>query len=292
MRPRGALAGAAALLAVVAGQAVADEGAWWAVPGPAPGPAAAVGGTGAGCLAGGVALPLSGAGYEVMRPSRRRYFAHPRLIRFVEELAAAAQASGLPPVLIGDLAQPRGGPMRGGHASHQTGLDVDVWFRPARSLATAHSLDAEERESLSALSMVAPGGSSVDRDAWGPDQATLLHITAGIPEVDRIFVHAAIKAELCAATVPGDRDWLHKIRPWWGHDDHFHVRLRCPDGEGACENQAPLPAGDGCDETLQWWFSADAAAELAKRAKTPTRRPSLADLPDACRAILDAPPPQ
>lgn len=281
---------AAALVAALAGAAPARaEPAWWQVAGPAPGPASAVGTAARGCLAGGEALALSGPGYEVMRPSRRRFYGHPELMRFIAAFADAVAAEGLAPLLIGDLAQARGGPMQSGHASHQTGLDVDIWFRPApnRPLAT------EEREALSAVSMVAADGRSVDRGAWDAGRARLVRIAAGFAQVDRIFVNAAIKAALCASAEAdantNDRDWLRTVRPWWGHDHHFHVRLRCPAGDGDCADQAALPPGDGCDDSLQWWFSADAAAELASRAKAPPRRPSLDELPPVCRAIFAAP---
>lgn len=287
-RPAGrAVALASALCAALAWPEARAEPQWWEVDDPAPGPAAAVGLASRGCLAGGEALALSGPGWEVMRPSRGRYFGHPRLVAFVEALARAVQAEGLPPLLIGDLAQPRGGPMASGHASHQNGLDVDVWFRRGPDRA----LGPEEREELTAVSMVAADGRSVASGIWDDAPAMLLRTAAAFTEVDRIFVNAAIKAELCATTAVDDRAWLRKLRPWWGHDHHFHVRLTCPAGDRACEAQPPLPEGDGCDGSLQWWFSADAAAELAKRGKEPPRRLGLDDLPARCRTILGAGPP-
>jgi penicillin-insensitive murein endopeptidase len=275
---------ASALCALLAWPEARAEPQWWEVNDPAPGPVAAVGTASRGCLAGGEALPLSGPGWEVMRPSRGRYFGHPRLVAFVEAFARAVQAEGLPRLLVGDLAQPRGGPMASGHASHQTGLDVDVWFRPAPDAP----LSDGDREALAAVSMVAADGRSVAADAWGDAPATMLRTAAAFAEVDRMFVNAAIKAELCATTAVDDRAWLRKLRPWWGHDHHFHVRLGCAADDRSCEAQPPLPDGDGCDESLQWWFSADAAAELAKRGKEPPRRLGLDDLPARCRIILGA----
>jgi penicillin-insensitive murein endopeptidase len=103
--------------------------------------------------------------------------------------------------------------------------------------------------------------------------------------VDRIFVNPAIKHILCES-VTTDRTWLRKIRPWWGHDDHFHVRLSCPVGEDACVPTEPIAAGDGCDASLEWWFSAEAKEALQERIKMPPKPLTLADLPAACRAIL------
>jgi len=45
----------------------------------------------------------------------------------------------------------------------------------------------------------------------------------------------------------------------------------------------------GCDADLEWWFSAEAEEELAKRRATPARKLTIADLPAACRAVLLAP---
>ena len=276
-RPRTAMALACMLLA---GPIAAAEPDWGSVPGPAPAPAHAIGGYARGCLAGAVALPADGSGYQVMRPSRDRFYGHPRLIRFIETFAAEMRAQGWDGLLVGDLAQPRGGPMTSGHASHQIGLDADIWFQPEGG-----RLSDAEREDRSAISVVAEDGATVDPDRWTDGHARLLRTAADFPEVERIFVGAAIKQHLCR-TVEGDRRWLSKIRPWWGHVYHFHVRLRCPPEDAACKNQAPVPPGDACDETLAWWFTDDAEAELERLRKLPPTRPTLDDLPPVCRSVL------
>ena len=274
---------AAILLFALAGPITAAEPDWGDVRDPAPPPTHAIGGYARGCLAGAVALPADGPGYQVMRLSRDRFYGHPRLIRFIEGFAETMRAEGWDGLLVGDLAQPRGGPMSSGHRSHQIGLDVDIWFQPEdRPLSEA------ERESRSAVSVVSGNGQTVDPAEWTDGHARLLRTAAGFAEVERIFVGAAIKRKLCATTV-GDRGWLAKIRPWWGHVYHFHVRLRCPPEDAACGNQAPVPPGDGCDETLAWWLSDDAKAELERLRKLPPKRLTLNDLPPACRAVLGGP---
>ena len=88
----------------------------------------------------------------------------------------------------------------------------------------------------------------------------------------------------------GDRSYLRKIRPWWGHHYHFHVRLKCPKGARGCTNQNPPPAGDGCAEARQWQHNIlnppppDPNAPKPK----PRRELVLADLPAQCKAVLDA----
>ena len=174
--------------------------------------------------------------------------------------------------------------MRSGHGSHQTGLDADIWLTPA----PPQRLSSAERDTLSAEPVVRADGNHVDSERWTSNHITLLRMASGFAEVDRIFVNPATKRALCDQ-VDGDRRWLAKVRPWWGHDAHMHVRLHCPDGDVACVKQDPVPAGDGCDAGLDWWFGDEARAELARRRATPLPKLTLSDLPSACRAVLLAP---
>lgn len=240
-----------------------------------------IGGHARGCLAGAEALPSDDDAFQVMRPSRNRFWGHPELIAFITHFAEQVRAEGWPGLLIGDLAQPRGGPMSTGHRSHQSGLDVDVWFLAA----PARRLSAAEREEMSAVTMVAEDGEALS-PAWTQGHARLLQVASSFPEVDRIFVNPAIKRALCNE-VEGDRGWLGKIRPWWGHDAHFHVGLHCPPDATEClERQPSVPEGDGCDASLDWWFSAAAKEELRKGTGAPRPRLTLEELPAACRAVL------
>jgi penicillin-insensitive murein DD-endopeptidase len=286
VRPMRLLEAAGALAAILAltspGRATAADAEWGSLRKPSEGPAQVFGGHARGCLAGAVALPLDGPGYQVMRLSRNRFWGHPELIAFVGEFAAAMQAKGWPDLLVGDLAQPRGGPMSVGHRSHQIGLDVDIWLSPA----PFPRLSDSEREELSAISYVNASGDGVEQSVWTSGYADLLRTAASFPAVDRIFVNPAIKRELCAS-VDGDRTWLARIRPWWGHDSHFHVGLRCPAGETEClDRQPPVPSGDGCDEQLAWWFSEEARAQM-RTPSAPAPRPSLDELPPACRSLFE-----
>jgi penicillin-insensitive murein endopeptidase len=280
------------LLSLAAGSALAATSDPHAVPAnelfggftaPAPAPQPRViGGYSKGCLAGAVALPSDGPGWQAMRLSRNRTWGHPSLIAFVERLAREAQAEGWPGLLVGDLAQPRGGPMRTGHASHQIGLDVDLWLTPMPE----RRLSAEERESLGAVSMLRDGTREVDPARFGPLQVAVIRRAARDPEVARIFVHPGIKQALCAAA-GSDRGWLQKVRPWWGHDAHFHVRLACPADQPLCRDQDSPPDGDGCGAELAWWLSDE--PWLPKPPGPPPKPLMLADLPEECRAVVAEP---
>lgn len=256
---------------------------------PVPMEARAIGSYARGCLAGGKQLPVNGPAWQAMRLSRNRNWGHPALLDYIERLARdAKQHDGWPGLLVGDLAQPRGGPMLTGHASHQIGLDADIWLRPMPE----RRLTWQERERMSAVSMLAKDGLSVNPDVWTRGHVKLLRRAASYHEVARIFVHPAIKKALCKAA-GDDRGWLSKIRPWWGHHYHFHVRLKCPPGHEGCRNQSPPPPGDGCGEPLDHWYrllTAPPKPDTPKKEKPPL---TLADLPSACRLVVgdDLPPP-
>jgi penicillin-insensitive murein endopeptidase len=237
-----------------------------------------IGSYSAGCLAGASKLAIDGEGYSVMRLSRLRNFGHPTLVSYLEDLGKKARTAGLPRLMIGDLGRPRGGPMASGHASHQTGLDVDIWYDFAGKKAPSR----KERETRGASSYVNRDGSI--KKSWGDKQRRLLEIAASSDSVDRIFVHAGIKRDLCQK-MP-DAPWLGKLRPWWGHDDHLHVRLKCPAGSANCEAQDSIAElGPQCGKELEWWFSAEAREEWNKKKGSIGR--VFPALPAACDSVLN-----
>ncbi|MBV9654244.1 MAG: penicillin-insensitive murein endopeptidase [Acetobacteraceae bacterium] len=261
-----------ALLAVALGAAAGLE----AEEGPAPGPVRVIGSNASGCIAGAVQLPAQGPGFQEIRISRSTFWGHPRTVADIELLAREAKEAGLPDLYINDIAAPRGGPIAS-HAGHQLGLEADIWL----DVTPKPVLSPAERDALEPPSVVAPDGRSVDPAIWRPEHATLLRLAAQLPDVDRIFVHPAIKRELCD-TAGGDRRWLRLIRPWYGHASHFHIRFRCPAEQPECMGAtAPVPPGDGCDATLQWWF--DQLGRPAAPAAPPPPPPA------ACLAIWAAP---
>lgn len=251
---------------------------WEDAPGPYGADAASIGTPTAGCLAGASHLADDGPGWQVVRLGRNRAWAHPNLVAFIKALANKGSAQGLPLLLVGDLSQPRGGPMPSGHRSHQTGLDADLMFEAPPE----GGLDPGQREAFQPRSTLDIGG-EVNPTRFGEIQAQWLRLAAESPGVDRIFVNYRLKKALCTAAA-GSGAWLHRIRPWTGHDAHFHVRLACaPDSPSCGAPAAPIPEGDGCGAELDSWFAAP--AKPPARPAEPTR-PSL---PPACRQILAAP---
>lgn len=248
--------------------------------GPTDGPALPIGTYTNGCLAGAMRLPEEGVGFQAVNLSRQRNFGHPSLVEYVKALSAQAAEAGLGTLLVGDLAGARGGRLPGMHASHQTGLDVDIWYDLAQPV-----LPRPQRERDDFPTMVDPATNRVHPDRFGPAQVALLRLAAQDARVTRIFVHPAVKLALCEAAGE-DRSWLRTVRPWFGHAAHFHVRLACPADAFACMPQPPPPEGDGCDAELMSWF--EPPKPPAGDPKPPAPPP---DPPDACKAILGLPIP-
>ncbi|BFU59183.1 MULTISPECIES: penicillin-insensitive murein endopeptidase [Rodentibacter] len=230
-----------------------------------------------GCIIGAQALPAKGEGYQVIRMNRNRYYGHPDMIRYLKRLGEKAKAAGLPTILVGDIAMPGGGRFLTGHASHQMGLDADIWLRMG-AMSDKDALNSDGK----GLLVVNRQAQRVDERVWNNHHATLIKLATADPNVTRIFVNPAIKLKLCQ-TAGNDRGWLHKIRPWFGHDSHFHVRLKCPADAAYCEDQAPIPAGDGCGDELYSWFEPKKTSAGANKPKVIPPEPFL------CQQVLSSP---
>ena len=244
---------------------------------PVPGPLHIVGGgANGGCLTGAIGLPPQGDGYQTIHGTISHFYGAPGTVQSIVLLGQQARANNLPPLLIEDMSRPRGGPMPGGHVSHQVGLDVDI----ALDMRGRGYLSADQREGIAIASLVRPDYRGIEPSRWGEPVIRLLSLAAHLPAVDRVLVNAAIKAQLCR-DVTGDRSWLRVIRPWYGHAAHMHVSFKCPPGQTECVVKVPPPPGDGCDASLQWWFD---QLDAPKPPPGPPRaRPRL---PDACLALF------
>ena len=243
------------------------------------------GGYSKGCLAGGAQLPETGPTWQAMRLSRNRNWGHPEAIDFIQKLSrTAARQPGWSGLYVGDISQPRGGPMLTGHASHQIGMDIDIWMRPADRL----NLSRAERESISSISMRRSRGAFTN-DQWTRAHHEIIKAAAQDPRTARIFVFPGAKVRMCKDET-GDRAWLRKIRSWYGHHYHFHVRLKCPDNARGCVNQTPPPPGDGCADAQQWVnniLNPPPPDPNAPKPK-PRRELTMHDLPRQCVSVLQA----
>jgi penicillin-insensitive murein endopeptidase len=235
-----------------------------------------------GCVAGAAAIPVDGDTWQVMRLSRNRNWGHPQLISLLQRLSARVPTiNGWPGILVGDISQPRGGPMLTGHASHQVGLDADIWLTPMPD----RRLTRVEREEMSATNVVRSDWLDIDPKVWTPQHTALIRASALERSVARIFVNPAIKKALCREAGE-DRAWLKKVRPMFGHNYHYHIRLACPSGEAGCSNQTPPPSGDGCGAELAQWFTPQMLYPKPGKPRPPL---TMAQLPTECRRVLVAP---
>ena len=262
---------------------------------PAAAAPAAIGSYAKGCGQGFVELPETGPTWQAMRLSRNRNWGHPETIEFIKDLSRYAARVGWKGLYVGDISQPRGGPMTSGHQSHQIGLDVDIWMKPATRL----DLSRSARESLSSIDVRSADQRSVNGN-WTKAHHAIIQVAASDPRVDRVFVTPPVKIEMCKTAKRSDRAWLQKIRPIYGHNFHFHVRLKCPRGDRYCQTQTPSVAelskgGDGCDDTLMWWVTDYLnPPKKVEKPSTPTPRPrgardfTMADLPQQCQQVLAA----
>jgi len=249
-------------------------------------PSQPYGGYAKGCLAGGAELPETGPTWQAMRLSRNRNWGHPETIAYIKRLSAkAARQPGWNGLYIGDISQPRGGPMLTGHRSHQIGMDIDIWMLPANNL----NLTARERENISSISLRRSKGAYTN-DNYTRAHHEIMKAAASDPAVARIFVFPGAKVRMCDEE-KGDRSWLRKIRPWYGHHYHFHVRLNCPKGATSCVNQAPPPPGDGCADAQKWVN--DILNPPPPKPRDPNAPPPkprreyvMSDLPQQCAAVL------
>jgi penicillin-insensitive murein DD-endopeptidase len=259
---------------------------------PAPLAARAIGFYAKGCLSGAKAIAVDGPAWQVMRLSRNRMWGHPSLIALVERLAKDGKAhDGWPGLLVGDISQPRGGPMLTGHASHQIGLDADIWLTPMPD----RRLTMREREDLAATSMLAEDRVSVNPQVWTEAHGRIILRAASYPQVERVLVHPAIKKAICEnKSFP--RSHLNKVRPYWGHHYHMHIRMACPKDSPTCTPQPIVGNDDGCGKEVDEWITRlkriyaprppIPGPKVARPKPKPKPEITLADLPAECRTLV------
>lgn len=256
----------------------ASNSPWAKVKHPTSGEPQVIGGVANGCISGAKILPESGPGYVSIRRERNRFYGHPTTVRMIQELGAAQAKLSKELVMIGDLSQPRGGIMSSKHRSHQNGLDVDIWLTLTDSVEGAKVTAPEGQDPPS---MLTPDN-KVPNQFWGEAQIRLIRTLAERPEVDRIFINGGIKKALCDSQ-PKDSPWLAKVRPWWAHNAHFHVRLKCPEGSPQCEQQKAYPPGNGCGSELNSWIR---PPFIQKKEDKPQPEPPPPPVRTECKPVL------
>ena len=236
-----------------------------------------------GCLAGGEALPVNGEAWQVMRLSRNRNWGNPALVSFLERFAKRVpKVSHWPGILVGDMSQPRGGPMFTGHASHQIGLDADIWLTPMPD----HTLSREDARGNVGDQRRARDGLDVDQSRWTPDHLAVIRAAAQSAAVERIFVNAAIKKAICREAT-GDRVVAQQGAPDVG------AQLPLPHPHGLSGRRERLHRA-GSRRARRRLRSARLVVPAGGPAPAPLdttkKKPpmTMAALPQECRAVLKA----
>ncbi|MDD5307391.1 MAG: penicillin-insensitive murein endopeptidase [Deltaproteobacteria bacterium] len=191
-------------------------------------------------------LPRKGQGYLAYHADAARYGA-PQLVRLLKRVAArVAAARPGATTLVGDLSAPCGG-FIAGHRSHRSGRDADLGF---------FTTDRRGRSTSSRP------GARFDRFGVGERDGEVLRFDTDRnwllveallddPEarVQWIFVSRGLKALLIAWALAHGRDLglveraasvLHQPEGSPPHDDHFHVRVYCPQDAAACVDDGPV----------------------------------------------------
>jgi len=275
------------LTGLLASSGNAAANPWEKVERPSSQASASIGSYTNGCLSGAEQMPLRGEGFQLVRTGRNRHYANPATIEFLKDFSRSVARRDLGRLQIGDMSMARGGPFSSGHRSHQMGLDVDIWYSQDWR-AAERPLSAWERDHISAVPLADERDHRLIEKNWDSRVPQILRLAAEDGRVERIFVHPTIKRKLCDIA-GSDNEWLRKVRPWWGHNYHFHVRLACPEGDGYCEPQRPVRNGP-CGADLDWWFSEEFYALLsgtAPKKKAPEREPE--PMPQQCEQVLSAP---
>ncbi|MBI3554737.1 MAG: penicillin-insensitive murein endopeptidase [Deltaproteobacteria bacterium] len=209
-----------------------------------------------GCLDSESKIDGTEAGLHKLFVERNRGYGNPSMIELLVSMGSAYYDGWqrvTPPNLpyeriqLGDITR-KGGGFLSKHASHQTGLDVDVVYmrNDFRETREDRGFDASFDEYFVKAKVVTKNLDAV-RTWW------LWRFVHRSGKVDRIFVDPSIKAYFChhsAQLEPDDQaerfEVLRMLRPYPEHADHFHMRLVCPSGDRKCVGSKPVPPGPGC----------------------------------------------
>jgi penicillin-insensitive murein DD-endopeptidase len=195
--------------------------------------AQSVGSPNRGRLADGVRL--RGTPYLAMREGGRTW-GLPELVKMTKRAAASVERKHPgSKLLVGDMSARLGGPLAG-HNSHQSGRDVDLGFYVTNTKGNpvpmkrfvSFEADGKSKKDVSWVRFD-------DARNWALVEALLKDENAGVRYV---FVSHALRGRLLAYAqkkkVPADlmaraSAALMSPKDVDVHDDHFHVRIRCPE---------------------------------------------------------------
>lgn len=254
------------------------------------GPSQSIGKYGGGCLSEATAIDDQNQNFSLMRLHRYRNYGHDVSAEFIEDLGNHIAETHNKRVLVGDIGQPMGGPIyypgktgySVAHGSHQTGLDIDIWYLQA---PRKEIIPYDKRGSETAINMADPRRRSVTADLQ-PSYLEALIFAAKDPRVSKILIDPAIKNHLCQTfKSKSERSLLKKFRPVRAHNYHYHVRLKCDPNDSQCVNEAP-PSSEACDLDDFFKVAPPRPPGPPVPPKPPTPILRLPKLPLTCKKLL------
>lgn len=175
---------------------------------------------------------------EIKRGSGAHAYGHPSLVLMLDRSARQVAQAARPRVkmLVGDLSAAAGGPLAG-HASHQSGRDADVGFYVTDAKGKPKALDHFVAFDGNGRAKGESGLVFDDHRNWllvqawlKDDRAGISHVFVSAPLRRRLLRHAE-RSPLLRKYVEQASVLLKQPEDAAAHDDHFHVRIRCPDGQ-------------------------------------------------------------
>lgn len=182
----------------------------------------------------------------------------PQLTRALQRAATRVNKKhGRSVLLVGDLSKKGGGELDG-HKSHQTGRDADVGFYATNSRGKPITL-----KRFVAFDGAGKARSGREHPSWPrfDDARNWTFVEALLEDRDAnvkyLFVSGALRARLLAyAARKGapkeliDRASAAMLSPKDAdaHDDHFHVRIACPEAmRGTCQDESFVRGNGSAD---------------------------------------------
>ena len=238
-----------------------------------------------GCLAGGVALPINGKTWQVMRLSRNRNWGHPDLVAFLERLAAK-----VPKVRLARAAGRR-------HGAAARRADAHRPRQPSGRARCRHLAHADAEDAADARG--ARGDVGDQRGRRGQEGRRSEDLDAGPFRADqgggrgpegRAHLRQCGDQE---GAVPRGRQGPRLAAqgaPVVGAQLSFPCPHRLPGRQPGCKAQDPAGETEGCGKELDCWFSPGVLNPPPPKEPPKPRPPlTMADLPAACRQVLLAP---
>ncbi|MBK8202731.1 MAG: penicillin-insensitive murein endopeptidase [Bdellovibrionales bacterium] len=172
--------------------------------------------------------------FEVIDLKREQHYGSGLLVATIKKASLRFQEKyGNKDLIRVNALSKKGGGALGGHSSHQNGLDADIVYMGESKWGTVLDKMGEVKK---------------DFDIEKNYQFFKMLVATGY--VNRIFVDQKIKKSMCGwvksqGLMDEAKDVLTALRAYSGHDDHFHLRLKCSPYYPLCRDQT-LPNGTEC----------------------------------------------